>query len=222
MRSKDRSSTASSLKIIDVEQGSKGWFEARLGLATASNFAVVMAEGRDGNESLTRAKLMHRLAGEIITGEPAEEVYRNQPMDRGKEMEPAAIADYEARRGLEVRRVGFGVNFDGLRRCGASPDGLVGFDGVLETKTMRPDLMIPLLMRGAQMLPEHRAQCQGVMWVFEREWCDLKIFWPRMPDFTVRVHRDDRYIKDLSDQVERFNHELRKMVERLRAMGAGQ
>lgn len=209
------------LTIVDVTQGSPEWFEARLGLPTASHFSVIMASGRDGGESMTRTQYMNRLAGEIITGRAAEETFKSRAMERGKEMEPEAIADYEARKGVEVQRIGLGINFSGLKRCGASPDGLVGFDGGVETKTMRPDLMIPLLTRGVVMTPEHAPQVHGNIHVFEREWWDLKIFYPKMPDYTVRVYRNETYIKQLSNEIERFNYELKTLVEKLRKLGAG-
>lgn len=209
----------SRLTIIDFEQGSQEWFEARLGIPTASNFSTVMASGKDG-PSITRTEYLNRLAGEIITGRPAEETFKSRAMERGKEMEPEAIADYERRKGVEVQRLGFGINFEGLKKCGASPDALVGFDGGLETKTMRPDLMIPLLLRGSAMPAEHRAQVQGNMHVFERDWWDFKIFYPKMPNFTVRVLRDDGYIRELENQIQIFNHELRRLVGQLRSMGA--
>ncbi len=207
------------LTIIDVPQGSPEWFQARLGLPTASHFSAVLAQGAEG-QALTRTEYLYRLAGEIITEMPAEETFRSRAMERGKEMEPEAIADYEARKKVTIRRVGLGINFSGLRRCGASPDGLVGFDGGLETKTMRPDKMIPLLDRGARMPPEHRAQVQGNIHVFERDWWDLKIFYTRMPDFTVRIFRDDAYIKTLDNQIQIFQHDLKRLVEKLRNMGA--
>jgi hypothetical protein len=138
-------------------------------------------------------------------------------MERGKEMEPEAIADHERRRGVEIVRVGLGVNFSGLKRCGASPDGLIGFGSGLETKTMRPDLMIPLIEKGAPRLsPEHRAQVHGNMLVFERDSWDFKIFYPGMPDYTVTVQRDDAYIREMHNQIEIFNHELKQLVARLR------
>lgn len=207
------------LTIVDVEQGSDEWFKARLGLPTASHFAVIMAQGVEG-DALTRTQYLYRLAGEIITQRVAEETFKSRAMERGKEMEPEAIADYERRKGLEVRRVGLGINFAGLRRCGASPDGLVGFDGGLETKTMRPDLMIPLLLKGAAMQPAHRAQVQGNLHVWERDWFDFKVFYTGMPDFTVRVHRDDRYIRELDNQIQIFNFDLKNLVDKLRTMGA--
>jgi hypothetical protein len=135
-------------------------------------------------------------------------------------MEPEAVAHYEAVKKTTVKRVGLGINFSGLKRCGASPDGLVGFDGGLETKTMRPDLMIALLERGPAPPAEHRAQVQGNMMVWERGWWDFKIFYPGMPDFTVRVMRDDAYIRMMHNQIEIFNHDLKTLVARLRSMGA--
>lgn len=219
-RTANKIDAKSLLVVHDVAQGSVEWWQARLGVVTASNFATVMAEGRDGDPSLTRTELMYRLAGEEITGLPAEETFKSRAMERGKEMEAEAIADYERRKGVTVNRVGFATNFAGLKRCGASPDGLVGFDGGVETKTMRPDLMIPLLMKGAQMIPAHRAQVMGNMMVWQRDWWDLKIFYPRMPDFTVRVYRDDAYVKRLLDEIERFNFEKKRLIETLRKMGA--
>jgi len=207
------------LQVVDVEQGSDEWFRARLGLPTASHFSVIMATGRDGGDSMTRTQYLHRLAGEIVTDRVAEETFKSRAMERGKEMEPEAIADYERRKNVSVKRVGLGINFAGLRRCGASPDGLVGFDGGLETKTMRPDLMIPLLMKPKVLPPEHRAQVFGNMYVWERDHWDLKIYYPKMPDYTVRVYRDDVYIKELDNEIQRFNHELNRLVERVRAMG---
>lgn len=212
--------TKNLLNIFDCEQNSEEWFAARLGVVTASNFATVMADGKDADASLTRTKLMYRLAGEEITGIPAEETFKSRAMERGKEMEADAVADYEQRKGVAVKRVGFATNFSGLKRCGASPDGIVGFDGGLETKTMRPDLMIPLLMKGSQMVPAHRAQVMGNMLVWEREWWDLKIYYPRMPDFTVRVYRDDAYIRTLHGEIEKFNFEKKRLIETLRKMGA--
>lgn len=208
------------LTIIDVQQGQADWFEARKGLPTASHFATIMATGRDGGDSMTRSQYLNRLAGEIITDRVAEETFKSRAMERGKEMEPEAIADYERRKGVQIRRVGLGINFAGLSRCGASPDGLVGFDGGLETKTMRPDLMIPLLMRGTAMPAEHKAQVMGNMHVLERDWWDLSVFYPKMPPFIVRVHRDETYIKELDNQIQIFQHDLKRLVEKLRAMGA--
>jgi hypothetical protein len=204
------------MKIIDVDQGSEAWFAARAGLPTASAFSVIMR----ADDAVTRSKLLHKLAFEKMTGEVAPEGYKSAAMQRGNDLEAEARDSYMRRKDIEIRQVGFVRNFEGLKACGASPDGLIGFDGGLEIKTAEPHILIPMLSRPA--LPaEHRAQVQGSMWVCEREWWDVTIYCHRaMPAVDVRVYRDDNYIKQLSDQVERFNYDLKKLVESLERMGA--
>jgi len=210
----------SELLIIDVEQGSPEWFEARLGIPTASVLATVMASGKDGGASITRTKLMHRLAAEIITGQPGEEGFRSIAMERGNALEDEARQSYCRRKGVEPRRVGFVRNFSGTKLCGASPDSLLGFDGGLEIKTAKAEVLIPMLQRPAPMPPEHRAQIQGSLWICERDWWDLTIYCHRsMPALDIRVYRDEVYIRELSNEVERFNHEKGKLVEQLKRMG---
>lgn len=211
----------SELVIFDCEQGTSEWFDCRLGIPTASNFAAIMATGRNGDESLMRANLLHRLAGEQITGVVGEEEYRSFAMNRGKALEDEARESYCRRKDAVAKRVGFGRNFSGLKLCGASPDALLGFDGGLEIKTMRPDLLIPLLSRPTLTMPQHKAQVQGNMLVFEREWWDLTIYaGAKMPAADIRIYRDDSYINDLHNQIQIFNHDLKKLVERLRNMRA--
>jgi YqaJ-like viral recombinase domain len=208
------------LVIHDCEQGTDEWKMLRLGLPTASNFATIMASGRDGGLSVTRTKLLHRLAGEIICGEPAEESFRNAAMDRGNALEDEARQAYCRRKNADVRRVGFVRNFDGLKACGASPDGILGFDGGLEIKTAKADVLIPMLQRPAAMPPEHRAQIQANLWICERDWWDLTIYCHRlMPALDVKIYRDEAFIKEMSGQVERFNWELKKLVNQLQSMG---
>ncbi len=198
----------------EIEQGTEEWFTLRLGMPTASNFATIMAEGRDGGASKTRAKLLRQLAGEIITGEPAEN-FSNRSMDRGKAMEPEAREHYAFERSIEPRRVGF------VRRAlrsgfvGCSPDSLIGDDGVLEIKTTMPDLLIELMETG-RFPSEHRAQCQGSLWVTGRKWCDLRIYYSKMPALSFRIERDDGYIRQIAEAVEVFAWELRKLVERIK------
>lgn len=203
----------------DVEQQSEEWFTLRLGLPTASNFAAILANGRDGGESKMRSKLLRRLAGERLTGQPSE-TYSNAAMARGSAMETEAREDYAFNRDVELERVGF------VRReiapgrfVGCSPDSLIGDDGALEIKTMIPDLMIELIESG-RFPSEHRAQCQGTLWVTGRKWIDLRIYYTGMPIApTFRVERDDAYISIIRQEVEKFEWEVRKLVERIKAMG---
>lgn len=199
------------IQIFDCDQGSEAWYRARLGIPTASEFHTVMAKGKEaGSTSVTRRTYMMKLAGEILTGEPAEG-YSNHHMDRGKEMEAEARETYAFVHDVEPELVGFVRNGD----KGCSPDSLVGNDGMLEIKTKLPHLLIPLIIRD-NFPPEHKAQCQGALWVAEREWIDISVYWPKLPPFTKRAYRDEAYIKTLAAAVDAFNDELHETVEHVR------
>lgn len=197
-------------QIITCEQGTPEWLEARRGIPTASEFACLLASGRGGGESKTRKTYLYKLAGEIITGQPTEG-FSNAHMERGHEMEPEARAAYAFMRDVEPQQVGFIRN----GRAGASPDSLVGSDGLLEIKTKLPHLMIEAIVRN-DLPPEHRAQCQGQLWIAERDWLDFEAYWPGMPVFIHRTYRDEEYISQLAKAVDAFNEELDQIVEQIR------
>ena len=197
------------VEIFDCAQGSEVWLECRLGLPTASKFSTVLAKG----EGKIRSKYMRQLAGEVITGEPAE-TFSNSHMERGHAMEDEARQTYAFINDVEPVRVGFIRNGN----KGASPDSLIGTNGGLEIKSAIPDIQIDRLERG-RLPPEHVAQVQGCLWVTEREYWDFVSYWPRLPVLTVRVHRDEEYIKTLSDEIDRFNDELAALVDRIRRYG---
>lgn len=198
--------------FTDLEQGSPEWFACRAGIPTASRFATVMAKG----EGKTRSEYMRKLAGEILTGEPSEQ-FGNVHTERGNAMEDEARETYAFINDAEIVRVGFIRN--GNR--GASPDSLVGTNGGLEIKTALPHIQIDRLERN-RLPPEHKAQVYGNIWLAEREWWDFCSYWPRLPVLTIRVYRDEEYIKTLSDEIDRFNDELAALVERIRNYGIEQ
>jgi hypothetical protein len=205
---------------FDVEQRGEDWYSLRLGLPTASNFAAIMAQS---DARAGRAKLLNRLAAEIIFKRPME-TFSNAAMERGLDMEPAALDHYAFTRDVEVRRVGF------VRRTirdpilgdlvvGCSPDGLVGDDGVVQVKTMQPDLIVALVDSG-RFPSEHRWQCQGELWVTGRRWADLKIYYDEFPlSPSFRIERDDVAIAELRKGVEVFAYDLKKLVADVRKKG---
>lgn len=200
------------MQIFTCEQGSEDWFAARLGIPTASEFHTILATGRGGGESKTRTTYLRKLAGEILTGEVADS-YSNGHMERGKEMEPDARTLYAFMQDVEPECVGFVRN--GQKGC--SPDSLVGDNGLVEIKTKLPHLQVGCLL-DARVPLEHRAQCQGALWVCEREWIDFVSYWPKLPLFVVREHRDEEYIAKLAAAVDEFNDELAHTVERVRRL----
>lgn len=199
------------MDVIHCEQGTAEWFAARAGIPTASMFATILAKGKGDSASKTRATYMRKLAGEIITGDPMES-YSNDHMERGKVMEAEARDLYAFQQNVEPTQIGFIRS--GQKGC--SPDSLIDANGACEIKTKLPHLQIEVLERGT-LPPEHKAQCQGVLWVAEREWIDFVSYWPKMPLFVCRVTRDEEYIAALSDAMDAFNDELAALVERVRA-----
>lgn len=199
------------IQIIDCIQGTPEWFAARAGIPTASEFSTVMAKGKDGGASVTRAKYLRQLAGEILTGEPAPEGYSNAFMERGKELEDEARSLFAFMRDEEPIRVGFVRNGN----AGCSPDSLLGDKAGLEIKVAIPAVQIDRLQRGT--LPaEHVAQVQGSLWVTERETWSFVSYCPKLPPLILTINRDEAYIANLAKSVAAFNEELEAIVAAIR------
>lgn len=199
------------IEIFDCPQGSEAWFQCRMGIPTASQFSTVMASGKGGGPSLTRTKYMRELVAERITGEVAES-YSNHHFDRGKVMEVEARDIYAFNHDdAPLQQVGF--IRDGKKGC--SPDALVGAKGMVEFKSALPHILIDVLQKN-EAPTEHAAQCQGGLWVAQREWIDLAIFWPKLPMFEKRIYRDEVYIAAMSKAVSLFNEELDELEIKIR------
>jgi hypothetical protein len=197
------------LQIFDCEQGSPEWYACRLGIPTASEFDTVQAKGKGGGESKTRRTYMLKLIGERITGQPKYD-YSNDHMGRGKEMEAEARDLYAMVADVEPVKVGF------MRRgdAGCSPDSLIGANGISEIKTKLAHLQLEVLLSD-RLPPEHLPQTQGQLWIAEREWCDFVSYWPGLPLFIKRVHRDEDYIRNLAAAVQAFNDEMQELMTRV-------
>jgi hypothetical protein len=197
------------LQIFNCEQGTPEWYAARAGIPTASEFDTVMAKGKGGGESKTRRTYMLKLVGERLTKEPMWS-YSNEHMERGKAMEDEARDLYQMIAEVECQQVGF------LRRgdAGCSPDSLVAADGMLEIKTKLPHLQLDCILYD-ELPAEHRAQCQGQLWIAQREWVDFVSYWPGLPLFAKRVFRDETYIERLAEAVRVFNAEMEETIAKV-------
>jgi hypothetical protein len=206
----------------EIPQGSPEWFEVRRGIPTASAFFKVMAKagprgGTSHKEYVQRAQYMRMLAGEIITGEPAEQEWSgNHHTERGKGREDEARAKYAFLHDVEPMPLGFVRNGN----CGCSPDSFVGDVGGLEIKDCVPHRQIERLQDGT--LPnEHRWQVIGSLLVCEdREWWDFVSHCRGLPLFEVRVYRDavQAELKELREGIDRFVAETARLVEWIQAM----
>lgn len=201
-----------------MDQRTPEWFQIRAGKVTASRIGDLMATTKTGY-SASRANYMAQLVCERLTGLP-QESYSNAAMQWGTDQEPIARAEYEALRSVFVDEMGFAIH-PTIENAGASPDGLVGDDGLIEIKCPNTATHIETLLSGE---PDGKYVKQ-MMWQMActgRAWCDFVSFDPRMPEnlrlFIKRVQRDDKLIADIEGEVRKFLAELEEKVQKLKGI----
>lgn len=203
---------------MTVIQGSPEWFAQRLGKVTASRLADVMAKGKGSAEAATRATYRAELVAERLTGKAAEG-FTNAAMKWGTDCEPLARAAYEAEYGLLVTETGM-VAHPHIPMSGASPDGFVSIDGLIEIKCPETKGHIDTILSG-EAPTKYIPQMQWQMACTGRAWCDFASFDPRMPQemqlFVRRVLRDDDLIRTYEDEVVQFLSEVESTIEKLKA-----
>lgn len=201
--------------MAEIEQGSAEWLAIRCGKVTASRVADVIAKTKTGYGA-SRANYMAELIAERLTGAPAEK-FISGPMAWGTEKEPEARALYEFLTDAEVSQVGF-VPHPTISDSGASPDGLVSDDGLVEIKCPNTATHIDTLL-GQTIPAKYATQMQWQMACTGRQWCDFVSYDPRMPDnmrmFVRREARNDAMIAEISEEVGKFLAELDAKVEAL-------
>jgi putative phage-type endonuclease len=201
--------------MTEIVQGSEAWFQSRMGKVTASRVADVIAKTKTGY-STSRDNYMAQLVCERMTNTVAES-FTNSAMQWGTETEPLARAAYEAHADVLVDEVAM-ITHPTIEDAGASPDGLVGDDGLLEIKCPNTATHIDTLL--TQTVPgKYITQMQWQMACTGQKWCDFVSFDPRMSDglqlFVKRVPRDDAYIQMLEKEVIQFLTELDGKIKKL-------
>lgn len=203
---------------MTVIQGSPEWFAQRIGKVTASRLADVMAKGKGSAEAATRATYRAELVAGRLTGKAAEG-FTNAAMKWGTECEPLARAAYEAEYGLLVTETGM-VQHPRISMAGASPDGFVSIDGLIEIKCPETKSHIDTILSG-EAPSKYIPQMQWQMACTGRAWCDFVSFDPRMPAdmqmFVRRVLRNDDLIKAYEVEVVSFLEEVDATVLKLKA-----
>lgn len=198
-----------------IEQGTPEWFAQRLGKVTASRVSDIIAKTKTG-VSASRANYLAQLVAERLTGQAAD-TFKSGAMQHGTETEPQARMAYEAETGLMVTEVAM-IQHGTIEMAGASPDGMVGEDGLVEIKCPNTSTHIATLMADkapSQYIPQMQWQmaCTG------RAWCDFVSFDPRMPEdmqlFIKRVQRDNALISEYEAEVVKFLAEVQETVDKL-------
>jgi len=198
-----------------MEQRTEDWFAARLGKVTASRVADVIAKTKTGY-SASRENYMAQLVVERLTNTQAES-FTNAAMQWGTDQEPFARAAYEVAQNVMVEETGL-VDHPTIPMAGASPDGLIGEDGLVEIKCPNTATHIDTLL--TQTVPaKYITQMQFQMACTGRQWCDFVSFDPRMPAkaqlFVKRVMRDEAFIKEIETEIKKFLAEVTAKVEQL-------
>ena len=204
------------MKVITAEQGSPEWLAARAGKVTASMISNVLAKP----ETAAYRDYQAQIVAELLTGKPQGSDFTNAAMEFGTENEPFARSAYEVSRGIMVDEVGL-VLHPTIDRAGASPDGLVGSDGLVEIKC--PKVATHLAYICAGVVPtKYRNQMLWQMACTERDWCDFISFRPELPErlqlFIVRFKRDEAEIIKLTTAVNAFLVQVDEMLKKLKGI----
>jgi putative phage-type endonuclease len=199
------------------EQRTDEWYTARLGKVTASAVYQVMAKGG----GVTRNNYMIKLLCERLTGQ-REESYQNAAMQRGTELEAVARSAYEVDKGVMTKQVGFSLHPD-IAGFGASPDGLVGEDGLVEIKCLNTSAHVDFL-RDGKVDGKYKLQMQAQMACTGRKWCDYVLYDDRLPEGLqykcVRVEIDPAAQLEMLAEVTKFLQELGDLESSLIALSA--
>ncbi len=186
--------------IHRCEQGSEEWHKLRLGIPTASCFDKIITPKTGEFSKSQSAAYMALLLAEWINKKEVDP-FENDWTRHGHAYEDEARRAYEFSAGADVEQVGFITSTDGM--IGASPDGIVGTDGLCELKCPKANTHVGyMLARGVD--DKYRTQLQGQLWICEREWVDIQSYCPGFPTVIIRVNRDEVYIGKLSKAVRAF------------------
>ena len=199
-------------------QGTPEWFAERCGKVTASRVADLLAKTKTGWGS-SRPNYMAELIAERMTGIVAES-YTNAAMQWGTEHETQAKDAYQFYMGTDIEDVGF-ISHPFIKDFGASPDGFVGSDGLVEIKCPLTSTHIETLLSGT--IPgKYITQMQSQMACTDRKWNDFLSFDPRMPEilrlFRRRLYRDEDKILEIESEVTAFLNELVMKIKALEAL----
>lgn len=201
-----------------MQQRSDSWYAERMGKVTASRIADVMAKTKSG-PAASRKNYQMQLLCERLTG-TREEGFTSAAMQRGTDLEPIARSAYEVDKGIMVKECGF-VPCPTIAMAGASPDGLVGADGLVEIKAPNTAQHVEFLRTG-KIDSGYQLQMLFQMMCTGRDWCDFVSFDDRLPEELqyrcVRLEYDETRAEEIHAEVTLFLRELDALEAEMRAL----
>lgn len=195
-----------------MQQRTEEWFAARCGKVTASRMKDIIAK----SDTAAYRNYQAEIISERLSGRPAES-YSSREMQRGTELEPKARAVYLLETGSDVSETGL-IPHPSIANSGASPDGLVDSDGLLEIKCPNTATHIDFLLH-RQPKREYILQMQWQMACTGRLWCDFVSYDDRLPEphayACIRIMRDPETIKRLEQAAADFLAEAEAIIKQL-------
>jgi len=193
----------------EISQGSEAWFQAKLGVPSASNFSRILTSR--GAISKSRAGYIDELIAEKITGQPTYHRITDE-MAEGTRRESESRQFFELIHGVEIKQVGM-IYPDEEKRFLASPDGL-GEGYGLELKNPLPKTLVGYKRKG--VLPnEYVLQVQGSLLVSGFDyWWFMAYYSPEL-FFEIKVVRDELLIGKLRKALDEFCLELAVAIREL-------
>lgn len=205
------------VRIVECEQRTPEWYAARAGKLTGSKAKDMLATIRSG-EAAARRDLRASLAVEILTGKSLDtDGFVNKEMQRGIDLEPAALAAYEALSGNIVRRTGFILHDSADAGCSLDGD-IDGCIGLLEIKCPKIATHVGYIRAGKLPL-DYVPQVLHNFWVTGAKWLDFLSYDDRLPEalqtFLIRVYAKDMDIEDYARSATGFLAEVKAEVASL-------
>lgn len=195
-----------------MQQRTEEWFAARCGKVTASRMKDIIAK----SDTAAYRNYQAEIISERLSGRPAES-YSSREMQRGTELEPKARAVYLLETGSDVSETGL-IPHPSIANSGASPDGLVDNDGLLEIKCPNTATHIDFLLH-RQPKREYILQMQWQMACTGRLWCDFVSYDDRLPEphayACIRIMRDPETIERLEQAATDFLAEAEAIIKQL-------
>ena len=198
------------MKIYNFEQRTEDWYNIRKGKMTASNAETIIANGK-GLETY-----IYNLMAEYYSSAEKEN-YINADMQRGIDLEPEAKIEFQFYTGLDIKEVGCVELNEYIL---ASPDGLIGDDGLIEIKCPNDSIYFKLVLND-NIKPEYIAQMQMQMYVTDRLYCYFVSYNPNFEKslYIKRINRDEEMIEKLKKGLERGTQLIKEIKENFRKVG---
>ena len=195
------------MNSTEIKQGTPEWLQARLGCLTASRANDACA----AETTAAYQNYLWQLVAERETGN-VEDSFVSADMERGTEMEPIARAAYEAHTGDFVTQTGFWLHPE-IKHFGASPDGLVGDEGLIEIKCPRTSTHLRYRSEG-KVPTKYKRQMICQLLCTGRKWVDFVSFDNRVREskqlFIVRYEPKQKEIDELLESIHKFLQDVEK------------